>query len=65
MFNLTLAEKKIIAVDIITGITELHKINQAHFDLKPKNILLINKRAFLTDLGINKVVDYQSSYNET
>ena len=47
-----------IALGLATGVSEMHKVNVVHFDLKPANILLDSDFSpVISDFGMAKVID--------
>jgi len=51
------AEKLKLALDISHGLSEWHsKTRKAHRDIKPKNVLLSDDRALLSDMGITSLL---------
>ncbi|RKP20629.1 kinase-like protein [Rozella allomycis CSF55] len=64
---LKLVDKNQIVVDVLNGVSHLHKMNIVHRDLKPANILINSKgRCLITDFGLSKKLKMgQSSFMPT
>jgi len=50
--TLSIQQKFLISTEILNGVKELHSKNIYHRDIKPDNILLVNKAWKITDLGL-------------
>ena len=56
--DLSTSNRLLLCVDILNGIKELHSLNIYHRDIKPDNILRVNKEWKIGDLGL---IDYRDS----
>jgi serine/threonine-protein kinase PpkA len=59
------AEAVQIALEILTGLENLHGKNFVHRDLKPDNVLIMNGRFCLTDFGISREIKTHSKATGT
>ncbi|CAG8488544.1 10953_t:CDS:2, partial [Funneliformis mosseae] len=62
--SLTWFHKKILAFQIAEGLNYLHNENILHRDLHTKNIVIHDEKAKITDFGISKNMNTQSSSEE-
>ena len=50
------ADVRRIAIDILRGLEDVHRLGLVHRDIKPSNIFLLPERAVLSDFGITRAV---------
>ena len=54
--ELPIAEAVRILRDVVDALTHAHKHNIVHRDIKPDNVMLSDRHAFVTDFGVAKAV---------
>ncbi len=53
------------AKEIIDALSHAHSQGVHHRDLKPRNILILNKRVVIADFGLGKALNIEASYTTT